>query len=169
MTEYLAIILSVALAALEPPAEGAVWNDVYTVKLDRPRTCSPLLNDPGEGLVLSAYSEARHGPLDVDWEAGTLVYMPEEGFTGFDFFIYTTWDAAVQAHRAAYVILDVRELAGDLNYDGSVGQADLDTVLTEWGETVGEGDTPEPGSFSFLAMGMVTLLWRRLRREGSRR
>jgi len=167
----MATIMLLSAVLLTEPDQAAVYNDVYEVAQDRDRLCSPLLNDPGPpdtsgpgDLVLSAYSEPGHGEIEVDWPAGTLLYTPDEGFVGFDYLIYTVWEPEAESFQAAYLILSVRELLGDVNYDGFVGQADLDIVLADWG--MGElpdalPTVPEPRTSPLVALGLLEICRRR--------
>ena len=115
------------------PTLGAVYNDVYEVPVNGSRLMRPLENDPGD-VRLTAFSHPKRGFIVPNWRERTLLYTPDAEFVGFDYCIYTSWEPSSDTFRAAYIMISVRQLTGDLNYDGFVGQDDLNTVLSQWGQ-----------------------------------
>lgn len=67
----------------------------------------PLSNDTGENITITDYEEPANGILTLEAD-GTMIYIPDDDFTGQDVFGYTICDDAGQCD-SAFIIIEIYE------------------------------------------------------------
>ena len=83
-------------------------NDLYATTLTSPATFDPTLNDSdpdGDTLTITSVGEAPNGTVTLN-DDGTVTFVADEGFTGYDSFSYTVADGN-GGESSAYVTVEV--------------------------------------------------------------
>ncbi len=85
-------VVVVEVEAIEPPIGFDVEADIVYTSIDTPVEVFVLINDTGEGLFISEFSQGEFGSVLASGNDGALIYNPAPGFTGQDYFFYTACD-----------------------------------------------------------------------------
>ncbi|MBR9836953.1 MAG: tandem-95 repeat protein [Rhodobacteraceae bacterium] len=83
-------------------------NDLYATTLTSPATFDPTLNDSdpdGDTLTITSVGVAPNGTVTLN-DDGTVTFVADEGFTGYDSFSYTVADGN-GGESSAYVTVEV--------------------------------------------------------------
>lgn len=92
--------------ASSPLADPAAVDDTVTIhrrRLEVSANNGLLLNDVGEGIEITSYTQPAHGTVTVNPD-GSYTYVADKGFTGTDTFTYTITDAFGQERTATVTI-----------------------------------------------------------------
>ena len=111
-------------------------DDYVTIDEDMTISISVLDNDldvDGDSLTITSYSEPKHGTTFL--EGKTIIYTPEDGFSGTDSFIYVISDISFEniletsTPDFATVTIMVNSLNDPPIANDDVGITDEDTIL----------------------------------------
>ena len=91
--------------------------------LDGYRCSAKLVYDDLDGEIadMSVVSQPQHGKVELDKNTGEFKYIPDNGFTGKDFFTYCVTDDEGFVSKEATVVIEVRGFFAHMQAIGKLG------------------------------------------------
>ncbi len=95
----------------EPIVEINAEEDVVQTPFETPILIEVLQNDQGNNITITDFTQALNGVVELNQDGTALIYTPNPGYEGSDFFTYTITDADGNTDTA---IVTITVLAEDL-------------------------------------------------------
>ncbi len=145
----------VNIQVLPPQLAPAATPDRHSTGYGTPYNGSSVLaNDRGVEIRLSTWSLPSHGTLTMNPD-GTFVYVPNEGFSGADFFAYTIVDIAGRASSTG-VVIEVGVPTPQVVFDTPVPMDPMPSPAAPPAPSASPTPAPSPSATGGTVHGKVT-------------
>ncbi len=142
--------VTITVLDVTPPEEIIAVLDVITTPYETPVTIEVLINDSGEGISIDSFTDPINGTVSLSPDGSALVYTPNLGFSGGDFFFYTIIDEEGNTSTAAVTVEVLEDGAPNQppSINGDVFEVEPNEIVTL--PVLDNDSDPEGGEISIL-------------------